>query len=161
MVFAALNAFDSCDECFVRSTPRLSIDYKSVTGPVRLMVLVPLLVVVTFGIVDVMVDVIRDFPMKSSTLLMLPLLNRTADEPVVIVTTLLLSIACVLLHCKDFKRYSKLKIKTKNNFGKHILNECRQTAIDYIYSWIFLSACLFDARASSSSRLNSRLSFSI
>lgn len=108
-------------EFFVWLTLRLGIDYKSVTGPVRLIVLivlVPLLVVVTFGITDVIADAIRGFPIKSSTqLLLLPLPNRTADEPVVIVTTLLLSIACDLLICNVFKRYSKLKmIQNKCNF---------------------------------------------
>lgn len=96
----------------LRSKLRFGIDYKSVTGPDRLMVLVPLLVVITFGVTVVMVDVIRCLPEISSVLLLLLLLlllfNRIADEPVLIVTTFLLSAGDVFV-CKFFKRYSKLK----------------------------------------------------
>lgn len=91
------------------STPPFSIDYKSVTGPVRLMVLVPLLVVIMLGVTLVIVDAFLGFAMNSSVLLLL-LLCRIADDPVVIVTTLLLSIGCDLL-CKVFKRNSKLQMK--------------------------------------------------
>lgn len=92
------------------SAPRPSFDYKSVTGPVKLTVLVPLLVVITFGVTVVIVDVILGFPMNSSAavLLLVLLFNRIVDEPVVIVTTLLLSDDCDLF-CKAFKRYSKLQ----------------------------------------------------
>lgn len=117
-------------------TPPLTIDYKSVTGPVRLIVLVPLLVVMTFGVVTLFVIVVDILCLSSVSgtlllwmlllllllwlwpwllllsllfilLLLLLLFNRTADDPVVMVTTLLLSSGCGRF-CSDCKRYSKL-----------------------------------------------------
>lgn len=120
-------------------TPPLTIDYKSVTGPVKLIVLVPLLVVMTFGVVTLFVIVVDILCLSSvsgtlllwmllllllwlwpwllllllllsllfTLLLLLLLFNRTADDPVVMVTTLLLSNGCGRF-CSDCKRYSRL-----------------------------------------------------
>lgn len=106
------------------------VGYKSVTGPFKLIVLVPLLVVMTFGVTFVMVVEIRCLSSDSVILLcvmllLLPVLllvllillfilvlfNRITDGtvgPVVIVTTLLLSNCGCDRFCSDFKRCSKL-----------------------------------------------------
>lgn len=124
-------------------TPPNGIDYKSVTGPFKLIVLVPLLVVITFGVTFVMVVEIRCFNSDSAMLplfrlllllmawlvllfilsllllfilLLLVLFNRIADGPVVMVSTLFPSNCDCVRLCSDFNRCSKL---IEQNKEKH------------------------------------------
>lgn len=100
--------------CKLLPSPHCNIDYKSVTGPVRLIVLVPLLVVITFvGRYICCGDMVVDFANSSKLLavlllllLLLLLFNCAAVWPVDIVTTLLLSGVCDFR--KLFTIFSKL-----------------------------------------------------
>lgn len=109
--------------------PRVSFDYKSVTGPMRLTVLVPLLVVITFG--DT-VAAIRGLPPKSSVLLA----NLMAVDPVVMVTTLLLSDD--LFCCNAFKRYSKLKNNKMFINSLHFQFHKKNILLLYLFVGLFI-----------------------